>query len=158
MFRSLTRSKQQLSDRECVELLETQLRGVLSVQGDDGYPYGMPINYYYSPEDGWLYFHTGKTGHRTDALRRCDKVSFCLMDRGVRQGEDWFLTFRSVIVFGRVRMIEDRERIYEIARRLSRRFTEDEAYIQGEIEKSGPGTLMFALVPEQIIGKRVREK
>ncbi len=158
MFRPLTRTKQQLPREECLEMLAAGLRGVLSVMGDDGYPYGMPINYYYEPEEGLLYFHTGKTGHRSDAIRRCDKASFCLMDEGRRQEGDWFLSFRSVIVFGRIRMIRDREQIYEIARRLSRKFTADEAYIQNEIEKSGPGTLMFALVPEQITGKRVREK
>lgn len=158
MFRELTRKKQQLSREECLELLQTQRRGVLSVLGDGGYPYGMPVNHYYDPEDGKLYFHTGRTGHRSDAIRRCDKASFCLLDRGIREPGDWFLTFRSVIVFGRIEMVEDRERIYDIARRLSRKFTDDEAYIQREIEQSGPATLMFALVPEQITGKRVREK
>ncbi len=158
MFRSLSRVRQQLSEAECLELLRTRVRGVLSVLGDDGYPYGMPINYYYEPEDGKLYFHTGKTGHRSDAISRCDKASFCLTDGGVQLPGDWFLTFRSVIVFGRIEMIEDRTRIYEIARRLSRKFTSDEDYIEREIQQSGPGTLMFALVPEQITGKRVREK
>ncbi len=158
MFRELTRTKQQLSRAECLELLQSQLRGVLSVLGDDGYPYGMPINHYYNPEDGKLYFHTGKTGHRSDALRRCNKASFCLLDQGTREPGDWFLSFSSVIVFGRIEFVEDRERIYDIARRLSRKFTDDGAYIQREIEQSGPATLMFALVPEQITGKRVREK
>ena len=158
MIRELTRKKQQLSRAECLELLQSQLRGVLSVQGDGGYPYGMPINYYYNPEDGKLYFHSGKTGHRSDALRGCDKASFCVLDQGVREPGDWFLTFRSVIIFGRIEMVEERERIYELAARLSRRFTGDEAYIQQEIRQSGPATLMFALVPEQITGKRVREK
>ena len=158
MFRELTRKKQQLSQAECLELLQSQLRGVLSVLGDEGYPYGMPINHYYNPEDGKLYFHSGKTGHRSDAIRRCDKASFCLMDEGTRAPGDWFLSFRSVIVFGRIELVEDRERIYDIARRLSRKFTDDEAYIQREIQQSGPATLMFALVPEQITGKLVREK
>ena len=158
MFRTLTRIRQQLPREECLDLLQTQLRGVLSVLGDDGYPYGLPINHYYCPEDGRIYFHSGKLGHKIDAIRRCDKVSFCVMDQGVRPEGAWYLDIRSVIVFGRIEMVEDREKIYEIARRLSRRFTDDEAYIRREIEQSGPATLMFALVPEQITGKLVHEK
>ena len=52
MFRKMLRFKQQLSDEECIYILKNQLRGVLSVHGDDGYPYGLPINYYYCEEDG----------------------------------------------------------------------------------------------------------
>ncbi len=60
MFREMLRKKQQLTDAECIEILKVQLRGVLSVLGDDDYPYGMPINHYYCEADGKLYFHGGK--------------------------------------------------------------------------------------------------
>lgn len=156
MFRNMLRAKQQLPLAECLELLKTEKRGVLSVLGDGGYPYGMPLNHYYNPEDGKLYFHSGKLGHKLDALRRCDKASFCVLDSGEREG-DWALRFRSVIVFGRVEFVEDRERIYEITARLSRKFTDDEAYIAQELRRSGPAVCLFALNPEQICGKRVLE-
>ncbi|MBQ4227116.1 MAG: pyridoxamine 5'-phosphate oxidase family protein, partial [Clostridia bacterium] len=132
-------------------------RGVLAVQGDDGYPYALPINHYYCPEDGKIYFHSGKKGHKVDALTNNQKVSFCVIDEGRADDGDWALHFKSVIVFGRVEFIEDRDTVYEMARRLSRKFTDDEAYIDREIERSGPGTLMFALVPEHISGKLVNE-
>ena len=157
MFRPMRRAKQQLPEAECLALLREEPRGVLSVLGDDGYPYGMPLNHWYCEEDGKLYFHSGMEGHRTDALRRCPKVSYCVRDAGVRREGDWALTYRSVIVFGHVEFVEDREAIYEIARRLSRQFTGDEAYIDREIETSGPRTLLFALTPEHMTGKRVRE-
>lgn len=156
MFRNMLRAKQQLPLAECLELLEREKRGVLSVLGDGGYPYGMPLNHYYNPEDGKLYFHSGKLGHKLDALRRCDKASFCVLDSGEREG-DWALRFRSVIVFGRVEFVEERERIYEITARLSRKFTDDEAYIAQELRRSGPAACLFALNPEQICGKRVLE-
>ena len=60
MFRELTRKRQALTREECLALLRSELRGVLSVQGDDGYPYGMPMNHYYNDADGKLYFHCGK--------------------------------------------------------------------------------------------------
>ena len=63
MFRKMRRFKQQVSEAECIEILKSTKRGVLSVIGDDGYPYGMPLNHYYCEEDGKLYFHGAKAGH-----------------------------------------------------------------------------------------------
>ena len=157
MFRSMMRSRQALSASECTEVLREQLRGVLSVLGDDGYPYGMPINHYYCEEDGKIYFHGGAQGHKIDAMRRCDKASFCVYDEGFRREGDWALNIRSVIVFGRVEFIEDREKTIEISRQLCYKFTDDEEYIDAEVRRSGSRTLMFALVPEHISGKLVNE-
>ncbi len=157
MFRPMLRKKQQLPEQECVEILKTELRGVLSVLGDDGYPYGMPINHYYNEEDGKLYFHGGMQGHKIDAIRKHNKASFCVFDSGYREEGDWALHIRSVIVFGKIEFVNDRDSVYELTRRLCRKFTRDEEYIDREIEKSGARTLMFALVPEHISGKLVEE-
>ncbi len=157
MFREMLRSKQQLTTEECIEILKNEPRGIMSVLGEDDYPYGVPLNHYYCEEDGKLYFHGGRNGHKIDAIRRHNKASFCVYDQGVRQEGEWFLRIRSVIVFGRIEIIDDREKTYEIARRLSYKFTRDEGYIESEIQKSGPGTLLFALKPEHMTGKVVKE-
>ena len=157
MFRKLTRFKQQLPPEECAELLARQRRGVLSVLGDGGYPYGLPMDHWYCPEDGHLYFHSGRSGHKVDAVARCDKVSYCVIDGGSPIEGDWALRFRSVIVFGRIRPVEDYGRAMDIARRLSLCFTQDEAYIEADIRKNGPATLIWELMPEHITGKRVTE-
>ena len=157
MFREMLRNKQQLTDEECRHILKTELRGVLSVPGDDDYPYGMPINHYYCEQDGKLYFHGGKKGHKIDAMKRHDKASFCVYDEGFRKDGEWALNIKSVIVFGRIEFVEDRETIYRISEELSRKFIDDDEYIRLEIERSGPRTLMFALVPEYITGKIVKE-
>ena len=157
MFREVTRTARRLEKEETISLLRDELRGVLSVQGDDGYPYGIPLNHYYSDEDGLIYFHSGMTGHKIDSIKRCDKACFCVFDRGEKKDGDWALTIRSAVVFGRIEIIDDRERIGRIARELSRKFTKDEEYIDLEIEKNGDRTLMFALRPEHITGKWVRE-
>lgn len=157
MFRKMARVKQQISEDECIELLKQEKRGVLSVLGDDDYPYGMPINHFYNDEDGKIYFHGGKSGHKVDAVLRYDKASFCVYDQGYRNDGDWALNIRSVIVFGRIEVIEDTDKVYDISRRLSYKFTDDESYIEHEIENAGPRTLMFALVPEYMTGKLVKE-
>ena len=157
MFRKLLRHKQQLSDSECIEILKSELRGVLSVMGDEGYPYGLPIDHWYCEENGKLYFHCGKVGHKLDAIRACDKVSYCVMDGGTPEEGGWALYFRSVIVFGRAKIIADKARIIEITRQLSYKFTDDTAYIEDEISKFAAGTLCIELTPEHICGKRVHE-
>ena len=157
MFREMLRWKQQLPEDECIEVLKQEPRGVLSVLGDDDYPYGMPLNHFYCEDDGKLYFHSGLKGHKIDAIRRNDKASFCVYDQGYRREGEWALNIRSVIVFGRIEIITETEKIYEISRRLSHKFTRDEGYIEEEIRKSGPRTFMFALVPEHMTGKLVNE-
>ena len=157
MFREMARRAQRLPEDECLRILKEEPRGVLSVLGDDGYPYGVPLNHYYCERDGKLYFHSGMRGHKIDAIRRCDKASFCVYDRGFRKDGDWALNIRSVVVFGRIETVEDRDTVYRLARELSLKFTDDEAYIRNEIDRAGPRTLMFALVPEHISGKLVNE-
>ena len=157
MFRKMLRQKQQLTDEECFEILRTQKRGVLSLLGDSGYPYGVPMNHYYCPEDGKIYFHSGRRGHKVDAAAACSKASFCVYDEGFRREGEWALNIKSVIVFGRIEAVQDRALIYDIARRLSLKFTDDMDYIENEILVSGPGTLMLALTPEHMTGKLVNE-
>ena len=120
MFRELVRKKKQLPDPECIEVLKTGRRGGRSVIGDMGYPYGTPMNHFYNEEDGSIYFHCGKLGHRLDALRACDKVSFCVYDEGCAEEGDWAKNVRSVIVFGRVEILDDAGLIADITARLSR--------------------------------------
>lgn len=157
MFRELSRKNRQLSAQECIELLKEQTRGVLSVLGDEGYPYGMPMNHLYNEADAAIYFHCGKGGHRLDALASYDKVSFCTFNRGEKIDDGWAYRVKSVIVFGRLQILDDREKVSEIAAKLSRKFTQDEAYIQREIELYAHETLLLKLIPEHICGKWVTE-
>ena len=157
MFRQMNRKKQQLPDEECIAILKSELRGVLSVNGDDGYPYGVPINHYFCEDDGKIYFHSGKKGHKVDAIRRDGKASFCVYDSGFRREGEWALNIRSVIVFGRIEFVEDQGKINRISALLARKFTDDEEYIEKEIKNYGASTLMFALVPEYVTGKMINE-
>ena len=157
MFREIVRKKQALSREECVRILETEPRGVLSVIGDDGYPYGMPMNHYYDPEDGHIYFHSGMKGHRTDALEKCDKVSFCVYDEGFRREGEWALNIKSVIVFGRIRVMDDKERAVSMVRKLCAKFTGDTEYVEKEIAQAVGHTLFLELIPEHMTGKLVNE-
>lgn len=158
MFRELLRKKQMLSEEECFAILKEEKRGVLSILGEEGYPYGVPLNHYFDEKKRILYFHGGKKGHKIDALKAHNKASYCVYGDGFRENDNWYLSFKSVIVFGRVEFIEDTRQIEDLCRKLSLRFTDDEEYIEEEIRKSLTGTLMFALSIEHISGKYVTEK
>ena len=156
MFRDMRRQKQAVSKEECIELLKNETRGVLSMIGDDGYPYGVPINHYY--ENGKLYFHGGKTGHRVDAVKNCDKVCYTVFDKGYLKEGDWALNVKSVVIFGRIKIVEDYDTAIELCRKLSYKFTDDESYINEEIEKCAKATLVMELDIENMTGKLVNEK
>ena len=158
MFRQIKRVKQALNKEECLEILKKEKRGVLSVLGDDDHPYGMPINHYYDEDTHKLYFHGGRYGHKIDAMRRHGKASFCVYGDGFIENDNWYLCFKSVIVFGRIEFIEDKKTIEDMCRKLSYHFTDNAEYIESEIAKDLNGTLMFSLSIEDIQGKYVTEK
>lgn len=153
----MRRFKQQISDEECRDVLILEPRGVLSVIGDDGYPYGIPMDHWYSEEDGKLYFHCAKEGHKLDAIRACDKVSYCVMDKGFRKEGEWALNIRSVVVFGRIKIVDDEAKRIQIGTNLCRKFTDDESYIEHEVKNALPRALCLELIPEHITGKLVNE-
>ena len=144
-----------LEEEESLDVLKRAKRGVLSVVGDDGWPYGIYLNPHY--EDGKIYFHGAKAGHKTDALRKDARASFTVIDEGVKDKGGWAYTFRSVVVFGRVEFVDDRTKAIDICRRLARRFNPSEADIEDEIRRASAHVQVFALVPEHITGKRVHE-
>lgn len=157
MFRPMRRWKQQLSDEECIAILKNEPRGILSVLGDDGYPYGIPMNHWYCEDDGKLYFHGAKTGHKIDAISKCDKVSYCVHDEGYREDGQWPLHIKSVVVFGKIQPVTDDAKVLEICTHLCQKFTDDKAYLEHELKHSLPKVLCLALTPEHMTGKLVKE-
>ena len=159
MFRTMRRFKQQISEEECIQILQEEKRGILSMHGEDGYPYGIPMNHWYNPENGKLYFHCAKTGHKLDAIRNHDKVSYCVYDQGFRENGDWALNIRSVVVFCRARIVDDAED--ELRRRIAvglcRKFTDDEAFLQKELVSAMPRAAFLELTPDHMTGKLVNE-
>lgn len=109
MFRGMRRKKQLLPEAETIAMLESCSSGVLAVQGDDDYPYAVPLSFAY--EDGKLFFHCAPAGHKIDAIERNEKVSFCVIAADDVMPSTFTTHFRSVVVFGRARILtEDGEK------------------------------------------------
>ncbi len=155
MFRKMRRFKQQLSDEECLEILKTAKRGVLAVLGDEGYPYTVPMDFVY--EDGKIYFHCAKEGHKLDAIRREPKCSFCVLSEGIPEPDSWWYHFSSVIAFGKIAVLDDPEAIYQQFLRLGRKYMPTEEEILEDIRKNGPRAYMLEMTIEHMTGKRVKE-
>ncbi len=107
MFREMRRNKQVLSRETAEKILREGDFGVLALSGDNGYPYAVPINY--AVEGNKIYFHSAKTGHKLDAIKNNDKVSFCVVDRHEVIAEEFTTYFSSAIAFGRIRIVEDND-------------------------------------------------
>ncbi len=156
MFRKMRRFKQALSQEQCAAILQKEPRGVLAVLGDEGYPYAVPLDFVY--RDGKLFFHSAVEGHKVDALKACDKASFCVMDQGEQAEGDWALWFNSVICFGRMRLVEDFDETIAIARDLGLKYYPSAEDVEKEIEKDGRRVLCMEMTIEHMTGKHVHEK
>ena len=157
MFRGMRRFKQQISEAECIDILKSTKRGVLSLIGDEGYPYGIPIDHWYSEEDGKIYFNGAKEGHKIDAIKACDKACYCAYDDGYRKECEWALNIKSVIVFGRIRLVEDEEKAIKICTAITQKFTDDEEYLKKELAGSLSRVQCLEFIPEHMTGKLVNE-
>ncbi len=145
-----------LSKEECEEILTREPRGVLALLGDYDYPYALPMSHVYV--DGKIYFHGAMQGHKNDAVKKHDKVSYCVFDEGVKNDDGWSYTFRSVIVFGRIRTLADDDEKVEKLTHLGDKFfpTHDETV--SEIERLLHRTEVFEITIEHMSGKTVVEK
>ncbi len=153
----MRRNKQQLTQEECRRILKSEVRGVLSMIGDQGYPYGVPINFWYDEVNNKIYFHGGREGHRIDAIKGCDKVSFCTYDKGTRSDSRLGLDYRSVIVFGRIKIVTDQELTIRVCRKLGEQFPFGSDYIENEIKNFAQYVMVLELLPEHMTGKLVNE-
>jgi len=156
MFREMRRGRQQLSEAETREILERCTAGTLAVLGDGGYPYAVPLSYVYL--DGRIYFHCARAGHKLDAVRACDKASFCVIDRDEILPEKFTTKYRSAIAFGRIREVTDPAEIEGIMRRLAGKYSpnEGEEAFQNEMRTSG-ALCVLALEIEHLTGKQGKE-
>ena len=157
MFREMRRKKQQLTQEETMVILREGTSGVLSLTGDEGYPYGVPLSYVYDGDK--LYFHCAKEGHKIDAIRKNPKASFCVIAQDEIVPEKYTTCYRSVIAFGSVRILENegekRRAIEELALKYAPEDSEENR--QNYIEKDWEPLCMLEMTVEHLSGKEAIE-
>ena len=155
-FRDMRRKRQQLSNEESIAILEKATAGTLALLGDGDYPYAVPVSYVYHEEK--LYFHSALAGHKVDAIRKCDKASFCVIEQDDVQPKKYTTFYRSVIAFGRIHIIENEQEKLETARMLGNRYNpNDDASLRQEMEKGFSRMLMICFDIEHLTGKEAIE-
>lgn len=157
MFRSMRRSKQELSKEKSIEILKRNTSGVLAVYGDDAYPYAVPLNYVY--DDHKIYVHSAKSGHKIDAIQQHEKVSFCVIDQDEIIQEEYTSYFRSVIVFGKAHIVEQKEEKQKALLNLAYKYSPDLSLIQHEqaIHKDFDYVSIIMIDIEHFTGKEAIE-
>ena len=120
MFREMRRKKQAMSEELTKKVLSEGTSGVLALEGDDGYPYAVPVSYVYDGEK--LYFHCAKEGHKIDAIKRNEKASFCVIETDHVVPEEYTTYFRSVIAFGRIRILTGDDEKRDALAKLGKRY------------------------------------
>lgn len=137
-------------------MLASAWRGVLSVHGENGYPYGVPVNFLYS--DGKIYFHCAKAGHKLDAVRANDKVCFTVLSEPARNPGEWWNCFTSVICFGRIAEVTDKQAADRILRLIGAKFFPEGYDLEKDMANNAPNALVMEITIDHMSGKHVREK
>lgn len=157
MFREMRRKKQSLSTEKCTELLQQGTSGVLAVLGDAEYPYAVPLSYVYT--DNKIYFHSAVNGHKLDAVKNHDKASFCVIAQDLVVPEKYTTYYQSVIVFGRIRILEDAQEKRNAVEKLALKYTPNDPAEKrdAEIDRFWKTLCMLEMTVEHLTGKEAKE-
>ncbi len=159
MFRPIRKKKNEISTEESKKLLHDARRGVLAVNGDNNYPYAIPVNYLYDEENRKIYFHGSRIGHKADAIKTCDKVCFTVFgNETVKEEESWAPFLQSVVIFGRCHLIEDQPAATALLKRFAMKFYPNENMVDEGIAASGKAVQMYEIEIEHFSGKQVQER
>lgn len=103
---TMRRNNRMLDEKSALRILQDGEYGILSTCGEDGYPYGVPVNYVFS--EGRIFFHcAANAGHKLANLRFCDKVCFTVVGSHSVDEAGFTDRYESVICFGTARLLAD---------------------------------------------------
>jgi uncharacterized protein len=156
MFRKMRRKDQELSMEENIAILSRATAGVLAVSGDNGYPYAVPLSFVY--DNSKIFFHCARTGHKLDAVLRDNKVSFCVIDADDVVPEEFTSYFRSVIVFGKARVLDNPKEKMNALEKLAEKYSPNlKEEQQKEIENQFTKVCLIEVTIEHMTGKEAIE-
>lgn len=154
-FRKMRRFKQQLSVDETIEIIKKNKTAILGVNGDNGYPYTVPINYVYA--DDKIYFHGAKSGHKIDSIKNNNKVSLSIVDKDDVVAEELTTYFRSVSIFGVARILDTDDEIFHAAEVFGLKYNEDKEAVDKEIKREWNALCCVEISIEHMTGKEAIE-
>lgn len=154
MFREMRRKDRLLTEKDEKWILSKCDYGILSVVGDNGYPYGVPINYAYV--DGKLYFHsTSQESHKLDAIRQNNKVCFTVVAKHDIVLDELSTNYESIIVFGTARILDEPSDMAEAMAKMMSVLGRGTEYANSH-NCGATNYVMVEIAPEHITGKARR--
>ena len=145
MFRPMRRASRAIPEEAAKHLLQQSRRGVLAVNGDNGYPFAIPVIYYYAQERDYVYFHGAKSGQKEDALKHFEPG-------------DWAPYVQSTVVFGRCRLIDDAAATEARVRELGMKYYPGKEEVEKEIALDIKAVQLYEITIEHLTGKQIQEK
>lgn len=157
MFRPLRRAQKRIEDEKVLNLLKTERRGVFAVNGDDGYPFAIPVNFLFDEETNKIYFHGAKEGHKVDSLKKDDKICFTVYGNEFYKEGEWAPYMQSVVIFGRCKLVSDPELTAIKVRELATKYYPNSDEIDNEMKIIGR-TQLYEISIEHMTGKQIQER
>ena len=158
MFRTIRRIKRVIPDEDAQKLLLSEKRAVLAVNGDEGYPFAISLNYIYDRERAKIYFHGAKAGHKVDSLKKNDKVCFTVYGNEQRKEGDWAPYVQSVVVFGRCHLVEDAGLTETRVREIALKYYPSIQEVDEEMARDLKAVQLYKIEIEHMSGKQIHEK
>lgn len=158
MFRPMRRKQKEISPDAVKKILETARRGVLAMNGEDGYPYAIPLDFWYCEEKNAIYFHGAKAGAKAELLEKNEKVCFTVTGNETVKEEDWAPFLQSVVLFGRCRILTDQKETLDTLRQFALKYYPDEEMVDKEIFSFEKAVRMYEIKIEHMTGKEIQEK
>ena len=153
----MIRSDREITDRaEQLAIIDACDVCRVALNGDDGYPYIIPLNFGVDVEDDqvYLYFHSARRGQKLDLIAQdaratfemdCDHELICYGER-----MSCTMAYRSVIGRGTVEILPEGEKKHGLDIIMRHYHAEDFPYS----EKPIPVTTVWRLKVESMTGKR----
>lgn len=152
MAYEMRRKDHMLSEEETKEILAKGDYGVLSTVGEDGCPYGVPVNYVY--ENGAIYFHCAAgIGHKLANIAHNSRVSFTVVTSAVIVPEGLTTKYTSAIAFGTAECVSGEEKRSALIALINKYATDFMDKGMVSIEKSFNVTDIIKITVDSISGK-----
>lgn len=154
IFREMRRKDKELQNDDIVKILKNNSYGILSTISENGYPYGVPLNYIFLNDS--IYFHSAIKGHKLDNILNNDKVSFCVIGQSYVLPEEFNTKYESVIIFGKAIEVFDDEKDSALLEMINKYSSDYIKEGKEYIEKAGKATKVIKINIEHISGKAER--
>ena len=158
MFRKIRKVKNEISIEDAQKILEKAPRGVIALNGDEGFPYGLPLNFYYDKELNQIYFHGAKKGYKIDCIEKSPKASFtAMLEEGLSE-DGWSMNVSSVIAYGLVEEIENPDFARDAMIKMAEKYYPNRELIDENMEMNFKNTKMLVFHVKHMSGKRINER